>query len=241
MTSQSYLQVPTRIGIDGARDKAALIYSLALWTAQTNRDFLNRVRDTVNGCDSAESQIKKWFDFCCSKTYSREWGDVFAHPNDSARHGGDCDDTTILLLAGILTLGIPACPDVVIRNGNGAHVRVRVGLPPHSPPKDLSQWIILDPSKESESKWVGNTGKTSHTPQTTSDGFGSYRAYNDAVSSGSALLDRNAIHGLNAIHGDVHNDKFSLDLSSVAALLLVAFSGFYLKSYFENKNKELVK
>lgn len=167
-----YLQVPTRTGLNGAKDKAATIYALASWTAQTNRDFLNKVREVVNGIDSAEAQVDKWFKYCCSRTYTREFGDVFSHPNDTLKHGGDCDDLTILLLAGIMALGIPACPDVVMRDGNGVHVRVRVGFPPHSPPSDISKWKMLDPSADSESRWI-NTNKPLYKPNSVSKGYGS--------------------------------------------------------------------
>lgn len=167
-----YVQVPTRTGEDGARDKAALISALASWTARTNRDFLNKVREVVKDEKTAEGQALKWFEFVNSKTYSREFGDVFAHPNSTISHGGDCDDSAIALLAGILALGIPAAPDVVLRKVdgeyNGCHVRVRVGLPPHDPPKNMDKWKILDSSKLGEKNWVG--GGEIYPPKTKSYG-----------------------------------------------------------------------
>jgi transglutaminase-like putative cysteine protease len=207
----AYLQVPTRTGVDGAKDKAAAIYALASWTAQTNRDFLNKVREVVNGCDSAESQVDRWFDYCASKTYTREFGDVFSHPSDTLKHGGDCDDLTILLLAGIMALGIPACPDVVMRNGNGVHVRVKVGLPPHAPPADLTKWKVLDPSKDSEGKWVG-ANKTLYAPKTVSYGFGAKNA------SGNLIQ-------LNGLHGDSPQET---NWKPLIAIAIAAAAGFYL-------------
>lgn len=217
--SNTYLQVPTRTGVDGAKDKAAAIYALASWTAQTNRDFLNKVREVVNGCDSAESQVDKWFQYCCSRTYTREFGDVFAHPSDTLKHGGDCDDLTILLLAGIMALGIPACPDVVMRNGNGVHVRVRVGLPPHAPPADLTKWKVLDPSKESEGKWVG-ANKSLYAPKTVSYGFGS------TGQSGNVVK----LNGLSGEDEEKTDNRFGFNFETAVAVALIAFAGFYIRA-----------
>jgi hypothetical protein len=216
-----YLQVPTRTGVDGAKDKAAAIYALASWTAQTNRDFLNKVREVVNGCASADDQVNKWFKYCSEKTYTRELGDVFAHPNDTLKHGGDCDDLTILLLAGIMSMGIPACPDVVLRHGNGVHVRVRVGLPPHAPPADMTKWKVLDPSKESEGKWVGAVGKQ-----------------NSLKSNSSQFGSINPLGTMARLSGDIQqNVKPKFDFEPIMALALIAFSGFYLKLKFGGGKK----
>lgn len=208
----AYLQVPTRTGVDGAKDKAAAIYALASWTAQTNRDFLNKVREVVNGVDSAEDQVNKWFEYCAAKTYTREFGDVFAHPSDTMNHGGDCDDLTILLLAGIMALGIPACPDVVMRNGNGVHVRVRVGLPPHAPPADLTKWKILDPSRESEGKWVG-ANKSLYDPKTASYGFGARNAGGNIIQ-------------INGLAGEAETQE--TNWKPLAIIAAIAAAGFYL-------------
>ena len=194
-----YLQVPTRAGIDGAHDKAAIIASHAAWTAQYNRDFLNTVREVVKNEPTAEGQVNTWFKYVSAKTYSREFGDVFAHPNDTADHGGDCDDTTILLLAGILALGIPAVPDVVVRNGSGAHVRVRVGLPPHNPPSDSAKWKVLDPSHVSEGAWVGLSGqKNLYSPKQQSVSFGQFGNTNQTIDTVS-LSGSRTLSGLSAV------------------------------------------
>ena len=170
-----YVQVPTRTEEDGAKDKAALITAQAAWTARTNREFLEAVRNVVKSEKSAEAQVQKWFDFVSSRTYSREAGDVFAHPNSTMQFGGDCDDSAILLIAGIMALGIPVVPDVVLRkiNGayNGVHVRARVGLPPHDPPQDMSKWKVYDSSREGEKKWV--VGGDIYSPKTESVGINS--------------------------------------------------------------------
>ncbi len=202
-----YLQVPTRVGESGARDKAAIITSLAQWTAQTNREFLQKVREIVKDEKTAEGQVKVWFDSCCNRTYNREFGDVFAHPSDTMNRGGDCDDLTILLLAGLMSIGIPCCPDVVMRNGNGVHVRVRCGLPPHNPPKDMSKWIVLDPSKESERIWVGGK-KSLYNPQTISTSFG--------------------VNG-NSVDTSTLNDS-KTPLLSMLSLLALVIAGFALRA-----------
>ena len=213
----TYLQVPTRTGSDGAKDKAAIIYALASWTAQTNRDFLNKVRQVVNGVQRAEDQADKWFEYCASKTYTRELGDIFAHPNDTLNHGGDCDDLTILFLSGCMALGIPACPDVVMRNGNGVHVRVRVGFPPHSPPADLTKWKIYDPAKDSEGRWIGGNPKL-YSPKTKSESFGSPQSLGNVIR-------------LNGLSGDEKqtDSRFTIGFESAVAIALLAFAGFYLK------------
>lgn len=216
----AYIQVPTRTGVDGAKDKAAIIYAQASWVANKNRDFLNKVREIINGCDSAESQVDKWFNYCASRTYSREFGDVFAHPNDTLKHGGDCDDLTILLLAGIMAMGIPCCPDVVIRNGNGVHVRVRVGFPPHNPPQDLTKWKILDPSKDSEGRWIGASGN-GYNPNSQSKSFGAANPFGSSVK----------------LSGNTPNSeqdkRFGMGFESALAIGLIVFAGFYLKAKFK--------
>lgn len=218
----SYVQVPTRSGIDGAKDKAAIIYSQASWVARTNRDFLNRVRQIINGCNSAEEQVDRWFKYCSDRTYSREYGDIFANPKDSIDTGGDCDDLTILLLAGIMCMGIPCCPDVVIRNGNGVHVRVRVGFPPHNPPDDITKWKILDPSRDSEGRWIGQHGSL-YEPKTISKQFGSANPFGQIAS-------------VNGLYGN-SDQKFSMGLESAIAIGLVAFAGFYIKTMLGGARK----
>lgn len=153
-----YLSVPTRVGREGALDKAALATALAEWTAGYNRDFLYFVRNTVKDCKSAEDQADKWFEFCKSRTYTRELGDVFAHPKDTIDVGGDCDDLTMLVMAGLMAIGIPTIAEVIEVNGHGVHIRARAGFPPHNPPRDYNKWKIFDSTKESEPVWAGISG-----------------------------------------------------------------------------------
>jgi len=153
-----YLSVPTRVGREGSLDKAALATALAEWTASTNRDFLYFVRNKVKDCKSAEDQADKWFEFVTSRTYTREFGDVFSHPKDTVEVGGDCDDLTVLLMAGLLAIGIPTVAEVIEVDGNGVHIRARVGFPPHNPPRDFSKWKIYDSTKVSEPIWAGVDG-----------------------------------------------------------------------------------
>ena len=173
-TTTSYLELPTRSGHDGALDKAALAVSLSEWTAHTNREFLTFVRRVVNGAGSAKEQADKWFDFLSSRSYSREFGDVFAHPSDTSEVGGDCDDLAIALMAGLISLGIPTTAEIIENNGSGIHIRVRAGFPPHDPPKDLNLWTIYDPTKKSEPLWIGSEslGNSPNLSSTTFSGIG---------------------------------------------------------------------
>lgn len=206
-----YLQIPTRTGLAGAGDKAGLIANQAAWTAKTNRDFLNKVRNIVKGAGSAEIQADIWFDYCCRCDYTREFADVFSHPSDTLDHGGDCDDLTILLIAGLMCIGIPACPDIVMKNGQGQHVRVRVGLPPHDPPKNLIDWKVLDPSKDSELRWVSFPGEDLsgqnhglYTPKTHSEQYGHYTNYSGNVSQNNGN-DQNVIDVRHSLQGRFSN------------------------------------
>lgn len=155
-----YLEVPTRVGEDGVLDKAQLAISIAEWTVVSNREFLEIVREVVHTEKSAEAQAEKWFAFVKSRTYTRELGDIFANPETVAKFGGDCDDQTILLLAGYMAIGIPCISEVITRNihgeNHGVHIRVRAGFPPHDPPADYNKWKIFDPTEDSESEWIGS-------------------------------------------------------------------------------------
>lgn len=220
-----YLAVPTRIGMDGAKDKAAIANGLAYWTAATNREFLQKVRTVVNNEKSAEGQIKAWFKYCEGKTYSREVGDIFSHPNDTDKVGGDCDDTLILLLAGIKALGVQCEPEVITRNDSGIHIRLRVGMPPHSPPADHTKWKILDPSHKSELLWVGATDSL-YSPRTvsTSEGF---TGNNINVKSLSGL-------GATTQLNNESNDEKKFEIGAVLALLAIAAVGFGIRIHHKN-------
>lgn len=237
----NYLQVPTRLGMDGAMDKAAILQSLATWTAQTNRDFLNLVRETVKNKQTAEEQAETWYAFCCSRTYSREYGDVFANPQDTANFGGDCDDLTILCLAGLHSLGIPACPDVVLRTDpetgdkQGVHVRVRCGLPPHNPPRNVIDWKIFDPSRESEKRWVGST-KEIYEPNMKHVVSGSF-GLSGSLGDGSQNVSVSDLQACKIEKKDLENK-----LPVVAILVLggIAMSLLSLKAWLNlNSNKKL--
>lgn len=158
-----YLEVPTRAGEDGVLDKAQIAVSAAEWTVCSNREFLEIVREVVHTEKSAVAQSVKWFNFVKSRTYVRELGDIFTNPELTAKFGGDCDDQTILLLAGFMAIGIPCLAEVITRNidgeNHGVHIRVRAGFPPHDPPKDYSKWNVYDPTEESESAWIGSAPK----------------------------------------------------------------------------------
>lgn len=237
----TYLQVPTRTGVAGAMDKAAIIQALSVWTAQTNRDFIQLVRDVVKNCQTAESQVQAWFLFCCSRTYSRELGDMFANPADTAIRGGDCDDLTILCLAGLHSLGIPACPDVILRTDpetgtkHGVHVRVRCGLPPNNPPADGNKWLILDPSRESEKRWVDAKGdlyapKMKHiTSGALAGNLGNYNSLGD-----SAKVINTKETTLDKVEREIEN----IGWKPIVILGTLALGLFAVRSYFQIYRKD---
>ena len=195
--------------MQGAMDKAAIVLAHAQWNAFTNRDFLNKLRTIVKNDKSVEDQISTWFKYCCSRTYSREAGDIFANPEDTFDNGGDCDDSTILLLSGLLALGVPATTDVVTRNGNGVHIRVRYGLPPHNPPQNIENWNVLDSSKDSEQVWIGSKGSL-YSPKTTS-----------------------AAHGLGTdVETDTLEEKGEVRMTAIIALAAIAIAGLYFRERY---------
>jgi len=150
-----YAVVPTREGIEGVKDKAAIINAIAKRVAEYDRAFINKVREIVAPVgNSSARQAICWANHCKALPYHREFGEVFAHPRETLANGGDCDDLAILALAGFHALAIPSCPDIVTKNGEGIHVRVRVGLPPTNPPADITEWFVFDPVVDSERQWA---------------------------------------------------------------------------------------
>jgi len=204
--------------MQGAMDKAAIVLAHAQWNAYTNRDFLNKVRSVVKNDKTVEDQIATWFKYCCSRTYSREAGDIFAAPEDTFNNGGDCDDSTILLLSGLLALGVPATSDVVTRNGNGVHIRVRYGLPPHNPPKNVEEWGILDSSKDSEQVWIG-VDSPLYSPKTTSSAHG----LGASVSTNDSTL---------------KTEEREVGFAAIFLLAGIAFAGLYLREKYSGKTHD---
>ena len=162
MTKQ-FAVVPTREGLEGVKDKAAIMDAIARRVARGDREFVNRVREIVKGAgNEADRKVEVWVRHCKGLTYTREYGEIFAHPMETLKKGGDCDDMVILLLAGLHSMLIPCCPDIVTKDGEGVHVRARVGLPPTSPPPNRADWLVADPVEDSEKAWamVGQGAKT---------------------------------------------------------------------------------
>lgn len=150
-----YAVVPTREGIDGVLDKAAVMDALARRIAENDRDFVKQVREICNGAgNEAKAQVEAIGNYCKKLPYHREYGELFADPKDVLRHGGDCDDMVIVCLSALHALAIPCCPDVITKDGEGVHVRVRVGLPPTQADPDRTKWLILDPVEFSEKQWA---------------------------------------------------------------------------------------
>lgn len=152
--SRPYAVVPTREGIDGVLDKAAVMDALARRVAENDREFVLTVREICKSAgNEAKAQVEAVGNYCKKLPYHREYGELFADPKDVLRHGGDCDDMVIVCLSALHALAIPCCPDVITKDGEGVHVRVRVGLPPTTADPDRTTWMILDPVEFSERQW----------------------------------------------------------------------------------------
>ena len=146
-----YVDVPTRGKLVGALDKAILMDAVSE-SLTGDRDFNELVLSTVAGAgNAADAQAIAWATFVEGLPYRREHMEIYRSWRDVVAHGGDCDDLTIVLVGGLLSLGMPAVTEILAdSNGWGFHVRARVGLPPHSP----TVWAIVDPVWESERQWA---------------------------------------------------------------------------------------
>lgn len=152
-----YAEVATRTRHEGALDKAILMSEIAD-SMVTDREFSEFVMRKVAGAgNAADAQVMEWAKFVESLPYRRESGEVYrswqscvGYPNGQPA-GGDCDDLTILLVAGCRSLGLQSMVEILKDSeGWGFHVRARVGLPPHRP----TYWAIVDPVWRSEREWA---------------------------------------------------------------------------------------
>jgi hypothetical protein len=141
----------TRLGMDGIMDKMSLIEATADKYSQ-NREIQELVLKTLKNVGSAaDEQLYAWEKFLEGLPYRREPGEILRNPIQTAKYGGDCDDLTILAIAGAKALGLPAQAEVVAdSHQNGFHVRAVVGLPPLNP----KEGIIIDPVHRSEPQWA---------------------------------------------------------------------------------------
>lgn len=163
-----YANAPTRARTQGAEDKAALMEAMAAKYAD-DRDFsefvMSKLADTGDGADKL---VEAWAEFCESLPYRREPGEVYRDPMRVVQSGGDCDDLTIVFVAGCLAVGVPAKVEILTNEeGWGFHVRARVGLPPHAP----EVWAVVDPVWRSEKQWAmanRDPTETSLTPSSSS-------------------------------------------------------------------------
>jgi hypothetical protein len=137
--------------MQGALDKAVLMDAIAA-SLTVDRDFNELVlRKIASAGNAADEQAAAWFKFVKGLPYRRERGEVYRAWRECVEYGGDCDDLTIILVGGLLSIGIPACTEMVIGpDGWAFHVRARAGLPPHDP----KRWVILDPVAQSERQWA---------------------------------------------------------------------------------------
>lgn len=155
-----YSEIPTRRGMDGVIDKLALVEAMADDTAH-DREFAEFVLQKVAKVGSAaDDQAAAWCEYVESLPYRREFAEVLRDPRHTVGSrkdssgvgvGGDCDDLTLALLAGLRSLAIPCQAEILsTEDGWGFHIRARVGLPPLKP----KVWMVADPVWKSEREWT---------------------------------------------------------------------------------------
>jgi hypothetical protein len=151
-----YADVPTRLKEQGALDKAVVMSAIADSLTE-DRDFNELVSRTVaKAGNAADEQVQAWAEYVENLPYRRENGEVYRAWKEivgfdtGVPTGGDCDDLTILLVAGLRSLGMQSIVELLTdEEGWGFHVRARVGLPPHAP----TYWAVVDPVWRSEREW----------------------------------------------------------------------------------------
>ena len=86
--------------------------------------------------------------------YRREANEILRDPVDTAYYGGDCDDLSILFMAGAVHLGIPSDLELLCYpdTGDAYHIRACFSLPPLGP----THTYIVDPVIWSERAWAMN-------------------------------------------------------------------------------------
>ena len=154
---RDYADVPTRDRHNGALDKAVLMSEIAD-TLVEDREFNEFVmRKVAKAGNAADEQVMEWAKFCETLPYRREAGEVYRAWREcvgletGTPAGGDCDDLTILTVAGLRSLGMQSMVEILKdEEGWGFHVRARVGLPPHRP----TYWAVVDPVWRSEREWA---------------------------------------------------------------------------------------
>ena len=174
--SAPYSFVMARHGIVGVHDKLCQFEAMAeVWggkapkgasldqtmmAATANREFrelvIRTVKPDVNR--TAEDQVAAWEEFCEGLPYFREPGEVIANPMETAKRGGDCDDLTVLLLAGYYCLGIEEAKAQILADdkGNGYHIRALCPIPLVGKPEG---WRVVDPVWHSEMLWAKGKAK----------------------------------------------------------------------------------
>lgn len=174
--SAPYSFVMARHGIVGVTDKLCQFEAMAeVWggkvpkgatldnammAATANREFrelvISVIKPEINR--TAEDQAAAWEEFCESRPYFREPGEVIANPLETAKRGGDCDDLTVLLLAGYYCMGIEEAKAQILADddGNGYHIRALVPVPLIGKPEGFR---IVDPVWHSEMLWAKGKAK----------------------------------------------------------------------------------
>lgn len=202
----AYAEVMTRQRWDGAIDKLALLQHLASKQVQ-DKDFCDKVLAVVASAgNSAAAQASAWCTYVEGLRYRRDplMVEVFRDPLVvMAEGGGDCDDLTLLCLAGLYSLAIPCMPEALCdEEGWAFHVRVLVGLPPLRP----ETWTVVDPVWSSERQWamadlppsslpLGRDGLPMQGPSSTSSST-TRAAVGAAVLAAGLLMSRGGLAGL---------------------------------------------
>lgn len=147
-----YIEFPERPGLDGLRDKLAVMSAVAWKHAENNLPFRNHVLNVVkNAGQAVDGQFRVWEKYCKTLLYRREPGEVVRGVDDTENTGGDCDDLAIFECAGLRSLQIPCLLQILTDDeGNGYHIRCLVGFPPIDP----TTWVVSDPSEQQEKQWA---------------------------------------------------------------------------------------
>lgn len=151
--NSGYSEVMTRDGMAGCLDKLRLLQGMSE-KACLRRDLSEAVLRACAGAGSgAEQQAARWCQVVQDCQYVRDpvHVEVFRDPLETLQCGGDCDDLVHLLLAGLLSMGIPCLAEGLCDEDLQAfHVRGLIGLPPLAP----TTWLIADPVVASERRWA---------------------------------------------------------------------------------------
>lgn len=205
-----YSETPTRDGHEGALDKLVLVNTLADEYSEDrglHEEILRKISHAPSGADE---QVWAWETFVNGLPYRRESQEIFRDPRQTIKVGGDCDDLVLLFLTGCKVLAIPCVPEIMAtEDGEGFHIRARVGLPPLAP----TEWVVVDPVYRSEPQWAMHN---------TTDGSAYLR--NKQAAGQVGALSSQTLSVLRGLHGTTSSKRGSsrsslLPLATAAALI----------------------